>query len=215
MQNTDTDTDGVLHSRVHKDQHLPYTSELEARGNSMLDDDFNQYSTSYATSKLGRLTNKSLQQIKRIKSSLLSRDGFLKSGLLNVTNTNHPHFSAKSSFPHYTYNSTDSTLVQTRVKNEFQLGKKGELVDDETLEMDSVANEGGNKSISVVTYDIGKKKSRQNVVKSTYNLLLGDNEAAIDESNKVMRLATNPLDALDTDVAKMELQKKGDHESIA
>ena len=54
-----------------------------------------------------------------------------------------------------------------------------------------------NSKVSVVTYDVGKKKSRQNVVKNSYNLLLVDQTPGLDE-NIVKRLAENPFDSLET-----------------
>ena len=215
MQNPDTDEAAPnVHSRINKDQQLPYTSDMDH-------DDFNQYSTPYSATKLGRITNKSLQHIKRFKTSLLSKEGFLK----NVTNLNHPHFKqaqkhlfsksghAKGNYPHYTYNSTDSTLLQTRVQNEFQIAT-GSNAKSESLELDSVNKD--EKSISVVTYDVEKKKSRQNVVKDTYNLLLGGDADLDTDENRVMRLATNPLDSLDIEVDNdSNTVKQNENESIA
>lgn len=191
-----TDEHGSVTSRINKTQRITYSSDVDngCVVTECNEDDFNQYASSSASSKLGRITNKSLQQIKRFKSSLLSKNGFLKSGLLNVTNVNHPLYKQNNHYPHYTYNSTDSTLIQTSVPNEFQVAKN----ENESLELENV-----NKSkVSVVTYDIGKKKSRQNVVTNSFNLLVGDTDL---NENKVMRLAENPLDNLHEE---MDVEKK-------
>jgi len=197
IQQTDEDPTGVTSRLNNKTQRITYSSDMAGGGGggdsvAMGENNESDFDQSY--SRLGRITNKSLQQIKRFKSSLLSKDGFLKSGLLNVTNLNHPlykQYQKSKQYPHYTYNSTDSTLVQTNVANEFQVVKN----ENETLELENV----NNSKVSVVTYDVGKKKSRQNVVKNSYNLLLVDQTAGLDE-NKVMRLAENPLDSIETTI---------------
>ena len=181
---------GSVTSRINKTQRITYSSEVNSGCvvNECNEDDFNNEISSSTSSKLGRITHKSLEHIKRFKTTLLSKDGFLKSGLLNVTNMNHPLYKNNKHYPHYTYNSTDSTLVQTSVPNEFQVSQN----ENESLELENV-----NKSkVSVVTYDISKKKSRQNVVKNSYNLLVGETSTDLNEK-KVMRLAENPLDSLD------------------
>jgi hypothetical protein len=159
-----------------------------------------------SSSKFGELKNKSLQRIKSLKSSLFNKD-MLKNSLLNVTNVNHPHFKQSkagqnSKFPHYSYNSTDSTLVQTKVQNEFEITDKGEdknleLEEDLTYELNT---ELDGKSSSVVTYDLARNKSKQNVVKNNYNLLLAKSDGCEQKEENVMRLKTNPLDNLDMEV---------------
>ena len=56
------------------------------------------------------------------------------------------------------------------------------------------------KSSSVVTYDLARNKSKQNVVKNNYNLLLAKSDGCELKEDNVMRLKTNPLDNLDMEV---------------
>lgn len=125
-------------------------------------------------STLGALKNKSLRQIRKLRQGLFTGPkDLLKTGL--------------NKFPGYSYNSTDSTLIQTRVRNEFELKH-------ETTTTSNNENNGtiGAKSGSMVTYDIGKKQ----VVPNLFRL---DAESADEERrDTIMRLATNPLDELET-----------------
>lgn len=134
---------------------------------------------------LTSLKNKSLKQIKRLKNSILNRD-LIKNGLLNVTNVNHPHFSS------YSYNSTDSTLVQTKIPNEFEIKSDLAEQDDEKL---------GVKVSSVITYDVKNKKSKPTLLDKSSELnsdaLLQNQEES--KCFRTMRVSTNPLDKLDLD----------------
>ena len=186
-------------------QHPPSTTTASSLGENLEEEAASDYphqqpKSVYGGSRFGRMTSRSLQHIRRLKTSLLSKDG-----LLNVTNLNHPLYNRQHQsrqFPHYSYNSTASTLVPTNLAS-------NEFVKSAEESLERVENGDSLELASVVTYDIGKKKSRQNVVKNSYHLLVantshGNNNTDPESSGgaNAIRLAENPLDALDLSEAK-------------
>ena len=133
----------------------------------------------------------------RIKN-LFSKEK-IKNGLLSLQNKN-----GSIKYPYYSYNSTESTLVQTGVRNEFEC-KKTDV--EKQMSSDDEA-----RAHSVVTYDINKQKARPNLLMKI-NAQFFVNEASNETiKEKVLRLSRNPFEVMEE---AESLKKNEDRESVA
>ena len=163
----------------------PSTSKADESNNfelnySQVNADFKDLSS---LSKFETVKFKSIQHIKRLKQNIFNKNN-IKSSLLSDGTQQ-----TSKEYPYYSYSSTDSTIVQKQMSDEFELSR------------------GDVRSKSLVTYDINKQKARQNLVRSNMDLLLNNATAAVEYSyepnvskvfnSKVLHLEANPLDHLD------------------
>ena len=136
--------------------------------------------------------NKSIEKIKKFKNNLFNKN--TTSLYTNFTNPT-------TKYSQYGYNSTDSTLVQTKIKNEFELSPNND--DEDTITKKKT------KSNSVVTYDKSNGNQKNLVTKIDTTEILDDyDEDEIDLDKLIlnpnhilnkdsMRMATNPMGVLD------------------
>lgn len=124
---------------------------------------------------------KSLQKIRRIFNGARDTNLLLKTGA-----------NSANKYPAYSYNSTDSTLVRTQIPNEFELKLKNDN-DDDDGEMTSRPV----KSASLVTYDPKRQSATPNLVRLIND---HDDEQPVSDyaRDRIIRLATNPLDRIDS-----------------
>ena len=118
-----------------------------------------------------------------------------KNGLVNVQRNRK---SNSRKYSHYSYNSTESTLMPTLIKNEFEV--TNHVKEDNKTSKNS--SDEDSKVQSVVTYDKTKRKIKQNLIKDGTEFLTLNNEYPRNSSNKyeatnnknVIRLSTNPFE---------------------
>lgn len=184
----------------------PTTSEnnkLENDMNDFIDDvDLNEYeydddfdfskveTTSFQKCDLSDIEcSDTIQTFSPKKNSLQTRiekiftKTSLKTNLLNVTSPN--KFSKKTrifKYPHCSYNTTDTTLVATKIPNEFK------------LELNEVARTSDAKKRSCVTYDIERKECRQSLVSLGANKTLSEGYGYEQNDGPLLRVEENPLD---------------------
>jgi hypothetical protein len=134
---------------------------------------------------ISSLTNKSLKQIKRIKTNIMNNPVF-KKGLLSNINKRLSHNSSYSS-----YRSTEAGIGGEggAMSNEFEL-RLGRCV--------SSSSRNNEDNVVIATYDL-KKRSKQNIVRKK---AVGDEEDEV-AGGDVMHMATNPLDDLGLDDSDM------------
>lgn len=153
---------GVESSKLELDENIA-TSHLYTTSSNTENLEFrmdgNEFDSAPSSSGLFAKTRHPFKQMRRIKESFLSSSP--KDLLIG----------SLKKFPSYSYNSTDSTLVQNRANNELELAAAA-------------------KSASVVIYDSSKNRITPNLVKSAAE--------KIDEEEPRMRLALNPLEDLET-----------------
>jgi hypothetical protein len=124
---------------------------------------------------ISSITNKSLKQIKRIKTNLMNNTVF-KKGLLGNINKKLNNSSYSS------YRSTEMGIGEGCVSNEFEL-RLGRCV--------SSSSRNNEDNVVITTYDL-KKRSKQSIVRKK----AADEEEVIGAGGDVMHMATNPLDDL-------------------
>lgn len=126
--------------------------------------------------------NQSLSSKKRYSIQTRMENIFNKTNLLNVAN---PKFSKKSTrnfkYPHCSYNTQDTTLVATKIPNEFK------------LELNEFAEASDSKKRSCVTYDIDKKEWRQSLI-ANEEVIIGDGYGYDQNDATFLRVEENPLD---------------------
>ena len=120
-----------------------------------------------------RVLNNLADKFKKIKNNLFNNNA-LKASLLSFNNNKN----SASLIPNYTYNSTDASLIQTNIKNEFKSIKETEEEDEDKKDKPNVE----------IVYDIAKQKSKQNIVKTSN---LNEN---LNKEHDILRLSTNPLE---------------------
>jgi hypothetical protein len=96
-----------------------------------------------------KVLNNLADRFKKMKNNLFNNNA-LKTSLLSFNNNNN---NSASLIPNYTYNSTDASLIQTNIKNEFKSIK-------ETEEEDEDENKKDKPNVEIV-YDIAKQKSKE------------------------------------------------------
>lgn len=184
-QNDDDEDDDENREEIHFDELNNYEYDddfgLSAANDSIQNNENIQFkeTTAFATD-MTNSTDLSLDNLavkfKQLKNNLFNKN-VLKSSLLPVST---------STAPIYSYNSTDSTLVQ----------QTSDELKDATSD---------NCDVQVV-YDVNKMKSKQNLVKKDLSSL------SEDENNKTLRLSTNPLESYLEKIEMDNLKKQAINE---
>ncbi len=132
-----------------------------------------------------------------MKNNLFNNNA-LKTSLLSFNNNNN---NSASLIPNYTYNSTDASLIQTNIKNEFKSIKETEEEDEDEIKKDKPNVE--------IVYDIAKQKSKQNIVKTSN---INEN---LNKEHDILRLSTNPLETYLEKIEMNDIKKQELNESDA
>jgi hypothetical protein len=154
------------------------------------------------SSKIAMLTNRSLRGLSRLKESLLNNKELLKGHFLNASSSGYKRSptEACSKYNHYSYNSTDSTLMQTSVANDFN--KLFDSNEGRSTPTTTTAN-------TIVTYDPANRKIKPNLAAS----LGAENDKSNNDNNNngneevvmlsaelaslPLHVSTNPMERLE------------------
>jgi len=144
-----------------------------------------------------KVLNNLADRFKKMKNNLFNNNA-LKTSLLSFNNNNN---NSASLIPNYTYNSTDASLIQTNIKNEFKSIKETEEEDEDEIKKDKPNVE--------IVYDIAKQKSKQNIVKTSN---INEN---LNKEHDILRLSTNPLETYLEKIEMNDIKKQELNESDA